>query len=228
MRDGCAVHFSTCCQLTAGVESEPSHPEDEHTEGSQGEVVTRNGTALAVLAVLAQTGTEGDGADECQHTTHTMHDGRTGKVVEHITKGRHHERVGSIVAKPTAAPSPMAFHGIDDERDESAIHQIHGELRAFSHRTAHDGGGGGTEDGLENQETFRRQVALVEGEVAPVGQADESAQDVAAEHQAEADKEEQQGAEHEIDKVLHQDVCRVLTACETCLTQGKTWLHPEN
>ena len=148
--------------------------------------------------------------------------------MEHITEGGHHEAVGSIVAKPAASPCPVTLDGIDDERDESTIHQVHGELRAFSHCAAHDGGRSGTENGLENQEALHGEVALVEREVTPVGQSDEATQNVASKHDAETDEEEEQRAEHEIDKVLHQNVCTVLTTCETCLTQGKTWLHPEN
>ena len=156
-----------------------------------------------------------------------MHDGRTRKVVEHISKGGHHKRVGSIIAEPTTAPRPVALYRIDEQRDESTIDQIHRELGALCHRTAHDGGRGGAEHCLKDQKALYRQVTLVEREVAPVGSAYKTST-LAAKHKAKAKEEEQERAEHKIDKVLHQDVGRVLTTCETCLTQGKTWLHPEN
>ena len=48
------------------------------------------------------------------------------------------------------------------------------------------------------------------------------------EQKAETEEKEQKRAEHEIDEVLHQNVRTVLTTCESSLTQGKSWLHPEN
>ena len=146
--------------------------------------------------------------------------------MEHIAKGRHHEAVGSIIAEPATTPCPVSLDGIDEQRDESTIEQIHRELGALSHSTADDGGRGGTEYGLENQETLYGQVAFIESKVAPVGHADESST-LATEHESEAEEEEQKRAEHEVDEVLHQDVCGVLTAGKTSLTQRKTRLHKE-
>ena len=228
MRDGHAVHFARSCELRSGVEAEPSEPKDEHTQGCHRQVVTRNSAALAVLAILADTGTKGQGTNQSQYTAHAMHNGRTGKIVEHITKGRHHKAVGCIVAEPAATPGPVTFDGVDEQRDDCTIDEIHRELGALGHGTAHDGGRGGTEHRLENQETLNGQIAFVETQVAPVGHADKTSQRIASEHEAEAEEEEQERAEHKVDKVLHQDVGRVLTTRKTCFTQRKARLHPEN
>ena len=228
MRDGRAVHFAAGCQLRPWVESEPAHPEDEHTERCQREVVSRDGTAPAVLAVLAASWSQRHGSDERQNATHAVDDGRACKVVEHIAERRHHETVGSIVREPASAPRPVSLDGIDDERDEGAIDQIHRKLRALGHRTADDGGRGRAEDGFEDEKTLDRQVSLVETQVAPVGHPHKTAHDVLSEHQAETDKKEEQRTEHEVDKVLHQDVRGVLTAGESRLTEGKAWLHPKD
>ena len=157
-----------------------------------------------------------------------MYDGRTRKIVEHVAKRRHHKPVGSIVAEPATAPRPVSFDGIDEQRDDRTINQVHRELCALGHSTADDGGRGGTEDGLENQETLYGQVARIETQVAPVGHTNKTSQRIASEHKAEAEEEEQQRAEHKVDKVLHQDVRRVLTTRKTCFTQRKARLHPEN
>ena len=190
--------------------------------------MTGNSAALTILAILAHTGTQCDGTNQGQHATHAVNDGRTGKIVEHITKGSHHKAVGSIVAKPAATPGPVPLYGVDDQRDNGAVNQIHRELGALGHSTAHDGGTGGTEHSFENQEALNRQVALVETQVAPVGHTDKAAQHVVAKHKSEAQEEEQQRAEHKIYKVFHQNVGCVLTASKSRFTQCKTRLHPEH
>ena len=50
---------------------------------------------------------------------------------------------------------------------------------------------------------------------------------VASEHEAEADKPEEERAEHEVDEVLEQYVGGVLAACETSLAECETRLHEE-
>ena len=156
-----------------------------------------------------------------------MHNSRAGKVVKHIAKRTHHETIHGIIAQPAAAPSPMTFNGVDEQRDGSAIKKIHRELSALSHCTAYDGGRCSTKDSLKNKETLNRQIAFIETQVTPVRHADETCT-VAAEHKSKTNEEEQQRAKHEVNEVLHQDVCRVLASSEASLTKGKTWLHPEN
>ena len=151
-----------------------------------------NSAALTFLRVFADTGTECHSANQGQHATYAVHDGRAGKVVEYVAEGRHHETVLSVAHQPAAAPSPMTFHRVDNQRDNGAVNQVHRELCALSHGTADDGGSRSTEHCLENQETLNRQIALVERQVPPVGHTHETAQYVAAEHQSEANKEEQQ------------------------------------
>ena len=195
--------------------TEPAHPEDEHAERSHRQVVAGDSPTLAVGRILADTGAERNRTDQRQHATHAVDDRRTGKIVE--TK----------VCEPAAAPGPVAFNRIDQQRDDRTVDQIHRELRPLGHCTAHNRSRGGAEDRLKDQEALHGQVTLVERQVAPVGQADETGA-VAAEHEAEADEPEKQGAEHEVHKVLHQDVRRVLAAGETRFAQRKARLHKEN
>ena len=115
MADGVTVDLATGCQLRAGVETKPSKPKNEHTQGSQRQAVTRNSVALAVLAIFAQTGTKEDSTDQSQHTTDGVHHRGTGKVVESMTKGVHHETAICRVAEPAAAPGPVSFYWIDDQ-----------------------------------------------------------------------------------------------------------------
>ena len=132
------------------------------------------GPTFAIVAIFAATWTQEDGSDECKHSTDAVNNGRTGKVVEHITERAHHETVGCLVAKPASAPGPVSLDGVDEERDACTIHQIHRKLGAFRHGTTDDGGGSCTEDGFEDQKSFDGQFALVETEITPVGHADES------------------------------------------------------
>ena len=156
-----------------------------------------------------------------------MNNGRTGEVVEDGTEGLHHEPVVGFITEPAAAPSPMSFNGVDEQRYDSAVDDVHGEFGSFCHGSADNRCRGGTEDGLEHQETLYGQVAMIEGKVAPVGHADEACA-VRSEHETKADEPEQQRAEHEVHEVLEQNVCGVLAAREACLAQGKARLHPEN
>ena len=228
MRDGNTVHLTRGSQLRTRVETEPSQPKNEHTQGSNQQVVTRNSVALLVLTVFTNTGTQCQSTNQGQNTTHRVYDGRTSKIVEHITKGGHHETVHSIIAQPAATPGPVTFDRIDEQRDDCTINKVHRELGTLGHSTTDDCGRGGTEHGLKDQEALNRQFAVIKTQVAPVGQANKTSQRVGTEHETEAEEEEQKRAEHEVDKVLHEDVSGVLTACKTCLTQGEAWLHPEN
>ena len=56
----------------------------------------------------------------------------------------------------------MALDGIDEQRDEGRINQVHRELGTLSHSTTDNRCRGGTEHRLENQETLYGQIALVE------------------------------------------------------------------
>ena len=150
VRDGGAVHFSAGGQLAAGVESEPSEPEDEYAECREGKVVSGDGPALAVLAVFAATRSERQRSDQCQHSADTMHDGAAREIVE------------AKAGEPSASPGPMPLDRVDDKGDECAVDQVHGEFGPFRHGAADDGRGCGAEDRLEDKESFAGKVALVE------------------------------------------------------------------
>ena len=187
----------------------------------------RDSPAASVLRIFADTRTERHGSDQSKHTTHAVHDGRACEVVERVAEHRHHPGTFTAVAQPAAAPGPVTLHRIDNQRDERTINQIHREFRPLRHRTAHDRGTRGTEHRLENKESLHGQAAFIETEITPVWRTDKS-RAVASEHESESDEKEQERTEHEINKVLHQYIRRVFTSCESCLTQGEPWLHPEN
>ncbi len=115
MGNGYTVTFGSYCKLRTGVETEPSEPEDEHTQGSQSEAVAGNGAALAFLVILAETWAECNCAYESQYTTNGVNDGRSGEVVECGTEGLHHERVFSSVHEPAATPCPVTLNGVDEQ-----------------------------------------------------------------------------------------------------------------
>ena len=66
----------------AGVETEPTHPEAEDTQGTESQVVAGNGSALAVLVVFADAGTQHNGTCQGQGTTTEVYHGTSGKVME--------------------------------------------------------------------------------------------------------------------------------------------------
>ena len=68
-----------------------------------------------------------------------MHDSGTGKVME------------SQLGQPAAAPNPMAGDGIDDGADNQAMEALGREFCALGHGAGNDGGGGCTENRLEDQ-----------------------------------------------------------------------------
>ena len=143
-----------------------------------------------------------------------------------MSESGHHKAFGCVVAQPSTSPSPMAFHRINNQRDEKAIDYIHRELCALGHGTADNSGGSGTKDCFKHQETLYRQITLIKRKVAPVGSTDETSA-IGAKHKAKTYEKEQYRTKHEIDKVLKQNIGSVLTAGETCFTQRKTGLHPK-
>ena len=190
MRDGQAVHFTAGGQLASGVETEPAQPEDKYAQRRQGQVVSRDGPALAVLSVFSPARAQGQRTGQGQDAAHAVHDGAAGKIVE------------TQLRQPAAAPGPVTLDGIDKERDYGAVNQVHREFGALRHGAAHNRGRRRAEDRLENQESLYRELSFIEREVAPVGGADESGP-FAAEHEAEAYEEKEQRAEHKIDEVFH-------------------------
>ena len=81
-------------QGAAGVESEPAKPEEEDTQGAEGQTVTGDGVGGFVRIEFANAGSEDRRADEGQPAADGMDDGGTGKVMEA-------ER-----SQPAAAPCP--------------------------------------------------------------------------------------------------------------------------
>ena len=195
MGDGNAVRLAVCSQLRAGVEAEPAKPQDEHAHARKAEGVSGNSPALAVPVILAATGPQYPSPYQRQPSPDGMHDGRARKVMEAGAEDLVHERAFTAVVEPSAAPAPVRLHGIDEQRDEQRVGQVHGELRALGHRPRDDSGGRRAEYRLEHQEALDGQPVLAchELKAAPVGHAGESGAPV-AEDNTEADKPEADGA----------------------------------
>ena len=101
------------------------------------------------------------------------------------------------------------------------------ELGALRHCARHYRSRRGTEHRLEHEETLHRKVAGVKRQVAEVGRSDK-ARTVIAEHHAETREPEEQRSEHEVHKILEQDVSRVLPAGKSCLAESKARLHEKH
>src|SRR5574344_1675475 len=114
MADGNTVNLTRSSELRTWVETEPTKPEDEYTEGSSHQVVTWNSSTLAV-AILTETRAKTDGTNQGEHTTYAMYDSRTCEIMEGSTECIHHERTCIGIAKPAATPCPVTFYWIDNQ-----------------------------------------------------------------------------------------------------------------
>ena len=227
VRHGRAVDFARSGELRTGVETEPAEPKDEHSESSDEQVMAGNGVALAVFVVLAETRTETESTYKREHTAYGVYYRRTGEVVERSAECRHHKTSGIAVAKPAAAPRPVAAHRINQHGYEQGVNAIHGELGALSHSTAHNRCTRCAEHSLEYEESFNGKPVIEERYIAEIGRSDKPFA-IVAEHKAEAYKPEKQRTEHEVHEILEQDVRRIFSARETRLAKGETRLHEEH
>ena len=136
-----------------GVESPPTEPQHEHADGSERNVVSRNGMHLAAH-VLADTGSKNHHACKRCPPTHGVDQGRTGQVMETVcTEGR----------EPAAAPCPATHDGVDEGHVDDGEDEEGMELYTFCYGTRDDGRCGGGEHGLEKPVCKQRKVAVVGG-----------------------------------------------------------------
>ena len=176
--------------------------------------MARDGPGLAVLAVFADAGPQDFRAHQGRHAAHHVHGGGAGEIVE------------AQLGQPAAAPDPVAGDGVDDGADHQAVDQIRGELGPLRHRAGDNGGGGGAEHRLEDDERARGERLAVIAADKEVQPADE--RPVPRKHQPEADGPEDQGAHREIHQVFHDDIPGVFRPGEAGFHHGEPGLHEED
>lgn len=212
-----------------GVKAEPAEPEDKHTQRCDSKVVSRNGARLAVFAIFSDTRAQDSSTDEGDDTTYQVYNRRTGKIVESDTEGFHHETAFIAVHEPATTPGPVSGNGVNQYTDEDCVYKIHREFGTLGHGTGNNRCRSGAENRLEDEEALYGQTVvdnLVHHfKVEEVGSSYKSTD---TKHESETDKPEEYRAKHEIDKVLHQNVCSILGAGKSGLNQGKTGLHKEH
>ena len=134
------------------------------------------------------------------------------------------------LTEPAAAPDPVAGNRIDQQGDGGGVDAVGAELGALRHGAGDDGGGGGTEDRLENgvgpQGDAGRENAAVIFHDHRVKPAEEAG--ARAKHDAEADKPETGDADAEVHQVFHQDIAGVFGPGEAGLAHGEARLHEKD
>ena len=226
---GNAVSLTRSRQLRTGIKSEPSEPQYKYTKSSKTQAMTGYGTALSVFAVFAKARTENQSPHKSKHTAYGVNNGTSRKVVKGYAERVNHETACFTVAKPSAAPCPVSFDGIDNHADEYGINQIHIKLGTFSHCAGNYRGGSGAKHGLEHQKSLGGKTGRVfeKRKIAKIRNTHESFA-ITTEHNAKTNEPEKQRAHHEINEVLEQNIRSVFAARETRLTQGKTGLHEKH
>ena len=128
-----------------------------------------------------------------------------------------------LVGEPAAAPHPVRLDGIDDGTDDEGVDAVGEELGAFCHRARDDGRRCRAEHEVE--EEGRPVIRLEIREQVEIGDADEPEEGVLSHQEPRPEQHEHDGAEAEVQKVLHDDVARVLCAREARFHHGKPCLH---
>ena len=82
VRDCDCIVGSVCGELGTRVEAEPSEPEDEHTESTEGEIVSRDSHRFAGFVVLAASRTKNHTAGKGDYATDGVNYGRACEVME--------------------------------------------------------------------------------------------------------------------------------------------------
>ena len=125
------------------VEAVPAEPQDEHTQRTECDIVTRERAdldlAVFVLFEFADTCAEDLCADQSRDTADHVNRTGAGKIVE------------AELTEPAAAPDPVRLNGIDDGGDNAGIDAVGQEFCALRHRAGHDRGGRGAENEVEHE-----------------------------------------------------------------------------
>src|SRR5690606_23868283 len=114
------------------VEAKPAEPENEGTQGSHGQVCTRDCVDLTLGAVFPCTRTQYQHASKRRNRTGKVHNARACIVaVTQLIKAEHR----------LTTPRPASFHWIDESSHDDGKAEEGKELHALGHRAGDNGHG---------------------------------------------------------------------------------------
>lgn len=207
----------------AGVETEPAQPQYEKAYNGKGHIVSRYGAGLALFVVLAVAGAEYYGARESRPAAHRVNDG----VAREIKKAK--------LGEPSAAPNPVAYYGVNNQRKHKGEYYKRNVLYALGDSARNDGCRRAAEYQLEEELAPERHAGskgvVIEREVGVAKDKQMFCADkrvVAAEHQAPAEKQKAEGRHRENDKVLGQYIDGVFRPREARLDGGEAEVHKKH
>ena len=189
-----------------------------------GECVDLDHLAVFITLIFSETGSEHRRADQRRDTADHVDRAGTCVVME------------PELTQPAAAPDPVRFDRVDEQRDNARVDTVSGEFRSFRHRAGYDGRGGGAENEVEYEcgsggkvaVPGRRDELLEVTEQVHVRDTDQSEQGILAHHDRVAQESEHDRADTKVHQVFHDDVAGVLGAGKARLYHGKACLHPEH
>ena len=200
------------------VEAVPAQPEDDAAQAAQRQAVAGEGIdldhfAVLILYILANAGAEKLCADESGDAAHHVDRAGAGKIME------------AQLGKPTAAPNPVGFDGVNQSGDYSGVYAVREEFGALSHGPGYDRGCGCAENKIEYK--VRPVEAFITGENIKTRLTDQSNK-VFPEKQIKADQNKHDRTDAEVHQVLHQYIAGVFRPGKAGLHHGKAGLHPEH
>ena len=122
-----------------GVKTEPAEPKNKQSDNGKRHAVSGNRFWLAVFVVLSNTRTQDHSTGQCCPAP----DGVYGRVTGEIHKAQ--------VGEPAAAPNPVTYDGINNERKHERENNEGNVLNTFCNCAGNNGGGGTAEDKLEEE-----------------------------------------------------------------------------
>ena len=155
--NGCDSRCEVCCHESIGsgnrivrrvhrdrraaVETKPAEPQNEYAECHRGQVMAGNRSCLAVLVVLADSGAKHPRAEAGDHTADIVNNRGASEIMH--TKRR----------KPAAAPYPVSFNRVYDQRNHRGIDAVGFEVCALCHGPRNDCRCRRAENRFENDKT---------------------------------------------------------------------------
>ena len=215
-------------QYRAAVETEPAHPQDEGTQGSQRQVGTGDSVYFTVRTVLAFTSTQQQHTSQSSSSTSHVNDAGTSKVREaQVAQVIHAKHVGTT-------PGPGTFQRVDHTGHEYREDQEGPQLHTLGNRTGDDGHGGSHEHHLEEEVGRTRvdgvTIESVLGRCAQhTGQIegfDTVQEDAAAVHDGVTTHQVHDAANGKQRHVLGENFGGVFRTHQTGFQHGKTGSHP--